>query len=120
LKLLLDTCLSAKAQAELKATGHDVVWAGDWPEDPGDEAILSRAYKDGRILVTLDKDFGELIVLHGSPHCGVLRLVNFRAGQQGAVCARVLEKHADELTAGAIITAEPGSLRIRQPHAPSG
>jgi hypothetical protein len=36
-------------------------------------------------------------------------LVNFRAGQQGAVCTRVLEKHADELTAAAIITAEPGS-----------
>jgi predicted nuclease of predicted toxin-antitoxin system len=116
LKLLLDTCLSAKAKAELKAAGHDVVWSGDWPEDPGDEAILWHAYKDGRILVTLDKDFGELIVHHGSPHCGVLRLVNFRAGQQGAVCAHVLEKHADELTAGAIITAEPGILRIRQRH----
>jgi predicted nuclease of predicted toxin-antitoxin system len=40
LKLLLDTCLSALAKAELKAAGHDVVWAGDWSEDPGDETIL--------------------------------------------------------------------------------
>jgi predicted nuclease of predicted toxin-antitoxin system len=57
LKLLLDTCLSARAKAELKAAGHDVVCAGDWPEDPGDEAILARGYEQRRVLVTLDKDF---------------------------------------------------------------
>jgi predicted nuclease of predicted toxin-antitoxin system len=119
LKLLLDTCLSARAKAELNGAGHDVVWAGDWPEDPGDETILARAYEERRILVTLDKDFGELVVLRGSPHCGILRLVDFRASQQGAVCVRILQKHADELEAGAIITAEPGILRIRQPHLPS-
>jgi len=119
LKLLLDTCLSPQAKAELKAAGHDVVWAGDWPEDPGDETMLARAYEERRILVTLDKDFGELVVLHGSPHCGVLRLVDFRAGEQGALCARILHNHADELQASAIITAEPGILRIRRSQTPS-
>jgi len=39
---------------------YDVVWAGEWPEDPGDEEILERAYLEGRILVTLDKDFGGI------------------------------------------------------------
>ncbi len=43
--------------------------------------------------------------------------MNFRAGQQGAACARVVEKHADELTADAIIAAEPGTLKIHQAHA---
>jgi len=119
LKLLLDTCLSALAKAELQATGHDVVWAGDWAEDPGDETILARAHEERRTLVTLDKDFGELAVLHGSPHRGILRLVGFRAGQQGSVCVRILREHAADLEAGAIITAEPGILRIRQPHLPS-
>ena len=114
MRLLLDTCISPQAKTELEAAGYDVVWAGDWPEDPGDQAILSRAYQEQRILVTLDKDFGELAVIRMSPHHGVLRLVDFRARQQGAVCVRVLEKHADELTAGAIITAEPGILRIRR------
>ncbi|SPE32259.1 conserved hypothetical protein [Acidobacteriia bacterium SbA2] len=102
----------------MASVGHDVVWAGDWPEDPGDEIILARAYDDRGILVTLDKDFGELAVFRGSPHCGILRLVDFRASQQAAVCVQVLRKHADELAAGAIITAEPGILRIRNPHHP--
>ena len=119
LRLLLDTCVSPQAKNELVSAGHDVVWAGDWPEDPGDETILARAYEDGRILVTLDKDFGELAVARGFPHCGIVRLVNFRAGHQAAVCIRVLGRHADDLAGGAIITAEPGILRIRIPYPPT-
>lgn len=98
---------------ELEAAGHDVVWSGDWPIDPGDEEILAR--EQGRVLVTLDKDFGELAVFRGTPHCGILRLVNISARQQAAVCLRVFAIHESELAAGAIITAEPGRLRIRLP-----
>lgn len=61
MKLLLDTCVWGPASQRLRSEGHDVVWAGEWPEDPGDEEILERAYIEGRILVTLDKDFGEQI-----------------------------------------------------------
>jgi predicted nuclease of predicted toxin-antitoxin system len=86
LKLLLDTCLSALAKAELQATGHDVVWAGDWAEDPGDETILARAHEERRTLVTLDKDFGELAVLRGSPHRGILRWLAFEPASKAA-CA---------------------------------
>jgi predicted nuclease of predicted toxin-antitoxin system len=75
LKVLLDTCLSVEARAALKAAGHDVVWGGDWEKDPGDEAILALAFTEGRVLVTLDKDFGELAVLQGVSHSGILRLV---------------------------------------------
>lgn len=38
---------------ELRAAGHDVVWSGDWEDDPGDEAILAKAHAQHRILVTL-------------------------------------------------------------------
>lgn len=46
----------------LEAAGHDVVWVGDWDRDPGDREILFQARSEGRILVTLDKDFGELAI----------------------------------------------------------
>jgi len=115
MKILLDSCVWGKALAELEAAGHDVVWSGDWPRDPGDEEILARAREQRRVLVTLDKDFGELAVFRGAPHCGILRLVNISARQQAAVCRRVFAIHESELAAGAIITAEPGRLRIRLP-----
>ena len=59
MNLLLDTCVWGGARAELTAAGHDVIYAGDWDQDPGDEAILRYAFEAGRVLVTLDKDFSE-------------------------------------------------------------
>jgi predicted nuclease of predicted toxin-antitoxin system len=113
-KILLDACVTGKAKVEIQRAGHDVIWSGDWEQDPGDEAILETAFREGRVLVTIDKDFGELAVLRGASHCGILRLVNFRAAQQAYVCAQVLATHSTDLEAGAIITVEPGRMRIRR------
>ncbi len=115
MKVLLDTCVWGGAKQVLEAAGHNVIWSGDWPEDPGDEEILAQAHREGRALVTLDKDFGELAVVYGQPHSGILRLVNLAARQQGPVCLRILESYGDELQAGAIITADAKRLRIRPP-----
>ncbi len=115
MKVLLDTCVWGGVLNELIDAGYDVVWTGNWPKDPGDEEILSRAHSEGRILVTLDKDFGELAVARGMPHCGILRLVNLSARLQAAVCIRVLSIKGEELKSGAIVTAAPGRLRIRPP-----
>jgi predicted nuclease of predicted toxin-antitoxin system len=120
MKLLLDTCVWGGALAELETAGHNVIWAGHWDEDPGDEEILARAQAEGRILVTLDKDFGELAIARGLPHCGILRLVNFPARQQAKACLHVLGLHGNELAAGAIVTAEPGVIRIRLPYSANG
>ena len=97
----------------LQAAGHDVLLAGDWIPDPGDEQILAQALAEDRILVTLDSDFGELAVVRQQPHSGILRLVNFRSVDQAAVCSQILSSHGDELQSGAIITATPGRLRVR-------
>ncbi len=113
MKLLLDSCISGFAAASLRANGHDVVWTCEWPADPGDEEILATAYAEERVLVTLDKDFGELVILHHANHHGILRIVNYSAKQQGLVCESILKDHGAELLAGAIITAEPERLRIR-------
>lgn len=115
MKLLLDTCVWGKALKTLQDGGHDVVWAGDWPEDPGDDEILARAQKEHRILVTLDKDYGELAVVYGRPHAGIIRLVNISAKQQASMCLQILVLHGKQLEKGAIVTAQPGKLRVRMP-----
>ena len=113
MKLLLDTCVWGGAKGDLTRKGHDVVWAGDWDVDPGDKALLERATSESRVLVTLDKDFGDLAVLHKIPHAGIIRLVGFRSIHQAEACDKVLSAYGKELTAGALITAEPGRVRIR-------
>jgi predicted nuclease of predicted toxin-antitoxin system len=114
-KLLLDSCVWGGAVGRLRAAGHDVIWSGDWPADPGDEEILARALAEGRVLVTLDKDFGELAIVRELPHSGILRLVAQSALQQAEVTLRVIEAHGADLAGGAIITAEAGRLRVRLP-----
>jgi predicted nuclease of predicted toxin-antitoxin system len=113
MRLLLDSCLSGKAARALRDFGHDVVWVGDWPADPGDAAILSWARDENRILVTLDKDFGELAIVRGESHCGIVRLVDCSVTRQAALCDLVLARHGESLVEGGIVTAEPGRLRIR-------
>jgi predicted nuclease of predicted toxin-antitoxin system len=112
-KVLLDSCVWVGARGDLEAAHHDVVWAGEWDHDPGDETILDVARREGRILVTLDKDFGELAIVHGLKHSGIVRLVGFRAREQGEAVSRVLAVHGEHLAAGAIVTVRPGQLRLR-------
>lgn len=115
MKLLLDNCVWNKSRDDLAAAGHDVVHAGDWREDPGDEDLLRRARSEDRVLVTLDKDFGELAVVRAQPHVGIIRLVEIPARRQGSVCAVVLERYGTMLARGAIVTVEPGRVRVRSP-----
>jgi predicted nuclease of predicted toxin-antitoxin system len=112
-KVLLDTCISGTACAEIASAGHDVLWTGDWTKDPGDDEILAQAHAEARVLVTLDKDFGELAIVRERPHAGIVRLVGIRAGEQARVCLAVLARYGDALTAGAIVTVEPGRVRVR-------
>jgi predicted nuclease of predicted toxin-antitoxin system len=113
LKILLDTCVWGGTKVHFEAAGHDVIWSGDWEADPGDDEILAIAHREGRILVTLDKDFGELAIVHNKPHSGIIRLVNIRARQQGTFCLHVLEQYQNEILNGAIVTVETDRVRIR-------
>ncbi|MDQ3031899.1 MAG: hypothetical protein M3Y87_05730 [Myxococcota bacterium] len=56
---------------------------------------------------------GLLAVLRGLPHSGIVRLVDHAARQQGPAATAALERHAGELAVGAIVTVEPGRVRVR-------
>ena len=118
MKLLLDACVWGGAKTALATFGHDVTWAGDRPDDPGDEALLSAANAEERVLVTLDKDFGELAVVRGQPHRGIIRLVGISARRQARTCQDVLMRYGNDLQEGALITAEPSRFRVRMPEEP--
>jgi predicted nuclease of predicted toxin-antitoxin system len=114
LKLLLDSCVWGGAVAPLRECGHDVFWCGDLSPDPGDEIILRRAVQEQRILITLDKDFGELVFLRGQSHTGIVRLVEVPSLNQAESIQAIVSKQGEELTRGAIITLKNNKLRIRK------
>lgn len=113
--LLLDTCVWGGVPPALRELGYHVVWSGDWPKDPGDSAILEMAFLERRILVTLDKDFGELAILKGMPHAGIIRMSGFRVIRMAAVIDHLVTSYESDLNQGAIITATPERVRIRMP-----
>src|SRR5688500_5208544 len=113
MKLLTDTCIWGPTSVALRAAGHDVEWVGDWPYDPGDREILEHAHADGRVLVTVDNDFGELAVRQGMPHSGIIRLAMTPVYLAAEVCLAVIAAFEQELAAGAIVTATPRRMRLR-------
>ncbi|MHB2037191.1 MAG: DUF5615 family PIN-like protein [Nitrososphaerales archaeon] len=58
----------------LKLAGFDSLFAGDILQGLSDELILAKADREGRILITDDKDFGELIFRLNRPSMGVVLL----------------------------------------------
>jgi predicted nuclease of predicted toxin-antitoxin system len=115
MKLLLDTCISPRTRDSLAEDGHDVLWTGDWAADPGDEEILGFAAQQSRILITLDKDFGELVVMFNRKHAGIVRLVDIPVKQQAIACSRTLSRYGVDLLLGALVTVERDRVRVR-PH----
>lgn len=86
LKVLLDSCIWPGAKDRIANAGHDVEWVGDWDADPGDADILARALANRQVIVTLDKDFGELAIAFGRAQAGIVRLVDVRHMDQAALC----------------------------------
>lgn len=77
---------------------------------------MNRAVREQRIVVTNDKDFGELIFRSGKAHQGVvlLRLHNESAANRVKMMKNVLEHYADRL-AGHFTIATERNVRIRRP-----
>ena len=77
MKFLLDVCADSRLlRTALLELGHDVLSASERFPQASDETLPEYARDDGRVLITEDKDFGELVFLRGLPHGCVVRLVD--------------------------------------------
>ncbi|MBC7294244.1 MAG: DUF5615 family PIN-like protein, partial [Thermoleophilia bacterium] len=66
MKFLLDVCAGGRLRLWLERRGHDVV-AEVRRRSPslGDNDVIAWAWEEERIIITVDKDFGELAVAKG-------------------------------------------------------
>jgi hypothetical protein len=98
----------------LAATGHDIVWVRTAAPGATDPDVLAWAARDGRILLTFDKDFGELARGASLPMtCGVILFRSPMPAPEavgawllGVICAR-------DDWAGHFSVVEPGRVRMR-------
>jgi predicted nuclease of predicted toxin-antitoxin system len=75
MKILLDQSTDARLLSYLKQLGHDATQIHQtYPESIPDEEVLAIARQEKRILITDDRDFGELVFRLQQPHAGVIFL----------------------------------------------
>lgn len=73
LNILADENFSLDAVEALRDAGYDVTWIRSISPGINDETVLALAEEERRILVTFDKDFGELAFKYGvSASCGIV------------------------------------------------
>lgn len=116
MKFLIDQDVYAGTARFISTLGHDVVRVGSIGlAQAEDEKILSVAQKQGRILVTRDRDFGNLVFLR-SLGAGVLYL-RIMPTTQAAVhkeLERVLNSYSQQNLAQSFVVIGPGGHRIRK------
>lgn len=87
MKFLLDQSSDARLISYLTSLGHDAVRiAKDYPPGLPDAQVLSIAYKENRILITDDRDFGELVFRFKQRHAGVIYL---RLGEYAELATKI-------------------------------
>lgn len=71
---LADECITASAVRELRSAGHDVRYVAEFAASLGDVEVMALASREGRLLLTADKDFGELVFRRGQAVPGLVLL----------------------------------------------
>jgi predicted nuclease of predicted toxin-antitoxin system len=117
MKFLADMGVSPRTVAFLRSLGHDAVHLHEEGFDRlPDSEILAMARDEGRIALTHDLDFGELMAASGArlPSVITLRLRDMRAATVNRHLQAVIRQYADDLTRGAFISVAEGRIRVRQ------
>jgi predicted nuclease of predicted toxin-antitoxin system len=120
MKFLLDQSTDARLITFLAELGHDATRIGaDYPGGISDEHVLAIARDERRILITDDRDFGELVIRSGLPHAGVIYLRLSSYVELSAKQDRlhyVLTHYADKLDQFLVVT--PHRVRVHHPKHP--
>lgn len=98
----------------LRNEGHDVAWIRTDAPGSKDPDILHLAVAENRVLLTFDKDFGDLAFQFGLPAtCGIV-LFRLQAGSSGELAIKVVTAIRSRSDwAGRFSVVDPGLVRMR-------
>jgi len=115
-RLLADENLPREAVESLRASGHDVAWMAEDAPSTTDLYVLAKACAEERVVVTCDKDFGELAFRTGMPALfGIvlLRVPPMLSELVAELAVRTLESSPD--LRGRFWVVDPaGAVRVRK------
>ena len=115
MKIVADENVDKLIVDHLRKNGHDVYYVCEQTRGICDEDVLVDSLSIGAILITADKDFGELVFRQNLPHAGILliRLMGLDAKGKSELVAGVVDEHGEELR-GRFSVLSNRALRVRK------
>lgn len=113
MRLLADESCDFAVVRALREAGFDVAAVGEASPGAEDNVVIDLAVREGRMLITEDKDFGQLMYAEGRAAGGVL-LLRFPARARLVMAQSVVElmqQHGERLV-GRFVVLQPGRVRI--------
>ncbi len=114
MRFLADENVSRLVVDRLRAAGFDVASIGAPGSGGSDNEVIAVACREGCILITEDRDFGEMVVRQrlGVPGILLLELDRLSNVAEADRVAAVVSSNAQRL-AGNLVVIEPGRVRVR-------
>jgi predicted nuclease of predicted toxin-antitoxin system len=113
-RLLVDECCDPRLVAALRGAGHDVRYGLETDPGASDEQLVALSIEQERILITEDKDFGELAIRHGRslPGLILIRIAPENRRRKPARVLALLAKQGERL-AGSYAVLDETRVRVR-------
>ncbi len=114
MRFLADECCDTGLVASLREDGHDVLYVSERKPGISDDEVLLEAYNEARILLTEDKDFGELVYRLKKPAKGII-LIRMDVKERHLKWLRLkkLIKDYEEHLSGHFVVIETQKFRLR-------
>ena len=115
MKFVADEGLDVPIVEMLRINGHELFYIREEHAGLPDEEVLKISNSRDEILITPDKDFGELVYRMKQVHRGVIlvRLSGLKPKQKAAVVVATVNKYAPELP-GAFTVITKTHIKIRK------
>jgi len=115
MQFLADENLEKPIVDWLREEGHDVIYIAEEAPSIKDEKIIQLALKENRILITNDKDFGELVFHYGNITSGIIliRSKDKRFQKKLELVKQVLKEIKNKISGNFIVVNENG-IRIKK------
>ena len=113
MRFLVDECTGPKVAEWLRIEGHEVFSVFDDARGISDDEVFAKAFAENWILVTNDKDFGEIVFRENRQHHGIifLRLDDERTDSKINVLRQLITNYSDKLP-GQFVTVTENKVRF--------
>lgn len=115
MKFVADESVDQPIVERLRADGHDVLAVAEMEPGLSDDAVIERANREAALLLTADKDFGELVYRQGRHAQGIIlvRLAGLSPVRKGNILAAAIRDHGGEIPASFTVVSH-GAVRVRR------